>query len=529
MSLQKCRKAQNMFCYVYTGAISGLKCDLIRVEVDSSPGLPCFQMVGFLSGEVKEARERVKVALKNSGHTLSVSCLNVNLSPANIRKSGTSYDLPIAVGILMATESIMPCDLTDTLIIGELGFDGEVKSVRGILPIAREASRAGIKKMILPKSNVREGMLVPGIEMIGVSSLKQVCDYLESSPDAQAQMSSVSSGDDIRSIMSRSVQDAPDFADVLGQESTKRAAMVAAAGFHHMLMIGPPGAGKTMIAKRIPSVLPPLTPSEALEVTSIYSVAGMLREDKPLISNRPFMSPHHTVTAQALAGGGTHPRPGIISLAHRGVLFLDEMTEFDRNTLEIMRQPLEDKEIHIVRNAGSYTYPADFMLIAACNPCPCGYYPDMNRCRCSQAQVARYINRISGPLLDRIDICCDVEAVNLCKPDMTGLSGSLSSSEMRKRILIARNRQAERFKDSAIRFNSEMTGRDITEVCRLGSAEQDLLASAYESLGLSARSYHRILRVSRTIADLEDSDEIRKEHLAEALFYRTSGSRYWGR
>ena len=518
-----------MFCYVYTGAISGLKCDLIRVEVDSSPGLPCFQMVGFLSSEVKEARERVKVALKNSGHSLGVSCLNVNLSPANIRKSGTSYDLPIAVGILIATQSILPCDLSDTLIIGELGFDGEVKSVRGILPIAREASLLGIKKMILPMSNVKEGSLVPGIRMIGVSSLKQVCDYLESPPEKQEEMASESSQDDISGIMKFSIQGAPDFADVCGQESTKRAAMVAAAGFHNMLMIGPPGAGKTMIAKRIPSILPPLTPTEALEVTSVYSVAGMLKEDKPLISSRPFMAPHHTVTAQALAGGGTHPRPGIISLAHRGVLFLDEMTEFDRNTLEIMRQPLEDKEIHIVRNAGSYTYPADFMLIAACNPCPCGYYPDMNRCRCSQAQVDRYINRISGPLLDRIDICCDVEAVNLCKPNDADIPDSLTSADMQKRILIARKRQAERFKGLSIRFNSEMTGRDINRFCKLGIAEQDILATAYESLGLSARSYHRILRVARTIADLEDCDEIDKNHLAEALFYRTSGSRYWGR
>ena len=517
----------SMFSSIVTGSVSGLKSHLIHVEVDSSPGLPCFQMVGYLGSEVKEARERVKVALKNSGFTLPAKCINVNLSPASIRKSGTSYDLPIAVGLLVSLGEISPFRLDDTLLIGELGLDGEIRRVRGILPITRHACSAGIKRIILPLSNVNEGALVPDINVIGVSSLKEVCDYLTCPEEEADSLIAPAPHPDINDRVISELSSSGDFADVHGQTSVKRAAMVAAGGFHHMLMIGPPGSGKTMIAKRIPSILPPLTPEEALEVTSIYSVSGMLNEEHPLITTRPYISPHHTITGHALAGGGMFPRPGAISLAHRGVLFLDEMTEFRRDTLDIMRQPLEDKKVHIVRNTGAYTYPADFMLIAACNPCPCGYYPDRNKCSCTDVQVRRYISSISGPLLDRIDICCDVEPVNLCKPGER--STGISSSDMRKNIALARERQSERFKGKSIRFNSEMSGRDIEEYCELAPKEQLTMQSACESLGLSARSYHRILKVSRTIADLEDSDVITEEHLSEALFYRTSGLRYWGR
>jgi magnesium chelatase family protein len=516
-----------MFSSINTGTISGLKSYLIQVEVDTSPGLPCFQMVGYLGSEVREARERVRVALKNSGHNLPAKCININLSPASIRKSGTSFDLPIAIGLLTSIGEIDPDALKDTLVIGELGLDGEVRGVRGILPIVRMARSCGIPRVILPYENVKEGALIPDMEIIGVTSLSELCAYLTASDPEKELMIPPAAHINIQEHIEEDINCSGDFSDVHGQETVKRAAMIAAAGFHHLLMIGPPGSGKTMIAKRISAILPPLTADESLEVTSIYSVAGLLCEEKPLITARPYISPHHTITDHALAGGGQYPRPGAISLAHRGVLFLDELTEFNRSTLDIMRQPLEDKQVNIIRNTGVYTYPADFMLVAACNPCPCGYYPDRNKCSCTEAQVKKYISSVSGPLLDRIDICCNVDSVELCKP--TKDKNNISSAELREKISVARLRQSERFKGTDIRFNSEMSARDIENYCILGADEQLLISSAYESLGLSARSYHRILKVARTIADTEDSDKITEAHLSEAILYRTNGMRYWGR
>lgn len=523
------QKGHLMFCSVSSCTVTGLETNLISVEVDVSCGLPCFQMVGALSNEVRESKDRVRVALKNSGFALPAMCINVNLSPADIRKEGTAFDLPLAIGVLVALGNIEPTTLDNTLVIGELGLNGEVKPVRGVLPIVRKARDLGFDTIILPSANSKEGGLIPGINIVAVEDLMQTFLYLSADVADQINSPCLQRHSAITDITLAAPINVPDFADVHGQELVKRSAIVAAAGFHHMLMVGPPGAGKTMIAKRIPGILPPLTMDEALEVTSIYSVAGLLDNENSLISTRPFLSPHHTITDHALAGGGHIPRPGVISLAHRGVLFLDEMTEFKRSTLDIMRQPIEDHYVHIARSHGTYKYPAEFMLVAACNPCPCGFYPDRNKCKCSDPMVKRYIGRISGPLLDRIDICCSIEAIGLDALSNDSSKNNLSSAQMREKVMIARTRQEHRFKGSNISFNSEMSPAEISSFCQLGSNEELMIKAAYDSLGLSARSYHRILRCARTIADIDDSESISEIHLSEAIMYRTSGERYWGR
>lgn len=511
-----------MFSTVIAGALRGIDSYLVHVEVDASKGLPCFELVGYLSSEAKEARERVRVALKNSEIIVPPIHITVNLSPADIRKDGTAFDLPIAIGILSSLGYIPTEYLKDYLVVGELGLSGEIKPIKGILPIVMEAKAKGIKHCIVPKANEREGAVIQDISIIGVSNLLETLQYLSSSEESKEQLISPVK-QSLKNIFPNNNQiEHLDFLDIAGQETLKRAVEIAAAGFHHLMMVGPPGSGKTMAAKRIPSILPPISLEESLEVSKVYSVAGMLSDTESLILKRPFLSPHHTISEQALAGGGHVPRPGIISMAHRGVLFLDEMPEFKRGVLEVLRQPLEDKKICIARIYGNFTYPADFMLVAAMNPCACGYYPDRNRCNCSEAQVRNYVSKISGPLLDRIDICAEASKVNIEQLSGTNREMGESSERIRERVLAARRIQEQRFLGTSLCFNAQLSGKAITKYCFLGESEQRMMEQIFKRMNLSARAYHKILKVARTIADLDDSEVILERHLGEASGYRMS-------
>lgn len=502
-----------MFSTITSGTIYGIRSCLIQVEVDISQGLPCFQIVGLPGSEVREARERVKVALKNVGITFPPACINVNLSPADIPKSGTMFDLPVAVGVMAAMSKLPPESVEDTLLIGELGLSGELKPVKGVLPIVREAALRGIKRCILPKENAWEGVLVEEVHSIGVSDLRETVGVLTGTGPHEHSDILRDEGAYEETAKSRE-----DFADMSGQESLKRAAEVAAAGFHNLLVIGTPGSGKTMLARRIPTILPPLSLEESMEVSSIYSISGLLQSVGRLKRERPFLNPHHTITGRALVGGGRVPTPGIISLAHRGVLFLDELPEFKRETLDILRQPLEDRQVQIARSSGTYVYPADFMLVGAMNPCPCGYYPDMERCRCTPYEVRRYLRRVSGPILDRIDICVEARPVEF--HDIAGRRTAESSEQIRERVMRARQMQTERFAGTGLRFNSDMKAADVERYCALSGKEKFFMERMFTSMQLSARGYHRIIKVSRTIADLAGHGRITEEHLAEAICYR---------
>lgn len=513
-----------MLSTITSGAVYGVCSHLIEVEADVSQGLPCFQIVGLPGSEVREARDRVKVALKNVGIKLPPVCININLSPADLPKNGTLFDLPVAVGILIALGELSQESVQDTLLLGELGLSGELKPVKGVLPIVREAAKRGIKRCLLPEENAWEGALIGEMESVGMRDVKEAVDYLA----GKLKKSAVGrEGADrlSRMLSGAEVSGQPDFSEISGQQGLKRAAEVAAAGFHNLLIIGAPGSGKTMLARRIPSILPPLSLEEGLEVSTIYSISGLLQSVGSLKMTRPFLNPHHTITGRALAGGGRIPAPGVISLAHRGVLFLDELPEFKRETLDILRQPLEDKQVQIARSSGSYVYPADFMLVGAMNPCPCGFYPDRKKCRCTPYEVRRYLSRVSGPILDRMDIC--VEALPMQFAQLAGGGREESSARVRERVMAARERQTARFAGTSLHFNADMRTGEVERFCVLGKKERAYMEKMFAAMQLSARAYHRILKVARTIADLEDSGQIGELHLAEAICYRQSDRKFW--
>ena len=501
-----------MLACLRTAALFGIEAHTVHVEVDVSFGLPLFNLVGLPDASVRESRDRVKSAIRNSGFVFPSHRVTVNLAPADVRKAGSSFDLPIALGILAAQGTVERREINDLVVLGELSLDGSIHAARGVLPIAAAARRDNVPGVLLPQSNASEAAIVHGLQVLPVSSLAQAVEALNH-PRPQPVV--------LPRPASAPVPDAPDLADVRGQRLARRALEIACAGGHNLLLAGPPGAGKTMMARRMPGILPPLTFDEALEVTAVHSVAGLLPAGVGLVSGRPFRAPHHTISNAALVGGGPQPRPGEVSLAHHGVLFLDEMPEFSRHVLEVMRQPLEEGRVAIARAARTAIFPARFVLVGAMNPCPCGFAGDaLRECRCTPQQVARYQGRLSGPLRDRFDLTVDVPAV---PPDVLGdAAPGEPSAAVRGRVVDARGRQQQRYDGTGVRANASLSPALLARHCRLDRAGMRLLHTAVEKLALSARGYDRIRKVARTIADLSGSEPIEADHIAEALQFRTT-------